>query len=99
VYREKESAVGLFDFLTPKYPAGAEPPTEKRPSRQERRAAAAAEAEMRRTTIGEAELREYERAGYRIRRGKEYVVVEASGHDWSRMKSFTVLGGGRYGRR
>lgn len=54
------------------------------------------------TTITESDLRAFESAGWTVLRGTDYVVVErgdfaTTGH--YEMRSFTVLGNGRYGRR
>ena len=87
--------MGLF---TPKYPDGAGP--EPKPSRRERREAEEAAAVERRTTIGEADLRRWEAQGWQIERRTRHVLVSrGDGVTSSEMRSFTVLGNGRYGRR
>lgn len=87
--------MGLF---TPKCPSGAAP--ERKPSRRERREAEMAAAQERHTTVGEADLRRWESQGWRVDRRSRFVVVdrETSG-DGYEMRSFTVLGNGRYGKR
>lgn len=82
--------MGLF---TPKYPPGAEP-TKKESRRDARKAR-----EETRGTVTEADLRSWERSGWIVRRGAEYVVVEREQSGSYEMCSFTVLGNGRYGRR
>lgn len=87
-------------FLTPRHPDG--PGPERKPSRRERREAEVAAAQERLSTIGEADLRRFESQGWNIRRGRDYVIVERGSHDQPggyEMRSFTVLGGGRYGKR
>lgn len=81
-------------FLTPKYPAGVRPL-----SRRERCEAERREAEERRNTITEADLRRWERQGWRIERRSRFVIVSRENGSSSEMRSFTVLGNGRYGRR
>lgn len=51
------------------------------------------------SSIGEADLREYERRCWKVDRRSRYVVVERETSVGYEMRSFTVLGDGRYGKR
>lgn len=51
------------------------------------------------SSIGEADLREYERRGWTVDRRSRHVVVERETRGGYEMRSFTVLGNGRYGKR
>jgi len=85
-------------LFNPKYPRGGAPA--KKPTRQQRHEQKLREAEERHKTITEADLRKWEQAGYKVDRRSKYVVVEWRNKQggWE-MRSFTVLGNGRYGKR
>jgi len=86
-------------WFTPKYPTsdttGATgTPTTRRERRAER------QQPVDHSSVGEADIREYERRGWKVDRRSRHVVVEreteGGGYE---MRSFTVLGNGRYGKR
>lgn len=86
-------------WLTPKYPKSNTPgATGAPPSRRERRAAR--QEPVDHSSIGEADIREYERRGWKVDRRSRHVVVEReTPSGGTEMRSFTVLGNGRYGKR
>ena len=91
-------------WLTPKYPTSDTPsaiasanstPT---PTRKERRAAR--QESVDHSSIGEADLSEYQRHGWKVERRARHVIVEReTSNGGSEMRSFTVLGNGRFGKR
>ena len=88
--------MGLF---TPKYPKSDTPgPSAAPASRRERRAAR--QEPVDHSSVGEADIRDYERRGWKVDRRSRHVVVEReTGNGGYEMRSFTVLGNGRYGKR
>ncbi|WP_020135077.1 hypothetical protein [Streptomyces sp. 351MFTsu5.1] len=86
-------------WFTPKYPQSDTPDaTGTPPTRRERRAAR--QQPVDHSTIGEAELREYERRGWSVERRSGHVLVERTDDNGgSAMRSFSVLGNGRFGKR
>lgn len=84
--------------FAPKYPTSATPAATGPTTRRERRAAARQPVDH--STIGENDIREYERRGWKVDRRSRHVVVErTTPGGGTEMRSFTVLGGGRYGKR
>jgi hypothetical protein len=87
-------------WLTPKYPKSDTPgATTPAPApRRERRATTRQPVDH--SSIGESDIREYERRGWKVERRSRHVIVERTTETGgSEMRSFTVLGNGRYGKR
>jgi len=88
-----------MSLFSPKYPKSDTPgATSTTPSRRERRAAR--QEPVDHSSVGEADIREYERRGWKVDRRSKHVVVERETTNGGyEMRSFTVLGNGRYGKR
>lgn len=87
-----------MSLFTPKYPTSDTPGATGIPaSRREKRVAR--QEPVDHSSIGEADIREYERRGWKVDRRSRHVVVERETDNGYEMRSFTVLGNGRYGKR
>ncbi|MGP3979476.1 hypothetical protein [Streptomyces sp. KR80] len=86
-------------WLTPKYPKSDTSGATGTPTtRRERRAAKRQPVDH--STISEADIRQAERNGWRVDRRSRHIVIErTTSNGGYEMRSFTVLGNGRYGKR
>lgn len=89
--------------FAPKYPTSDTPGTQtpqRKTSRSERRTPQAQTSQVDHSTITEADLRNAERNGWKVDRRSRHVVIERqTPTGGTEMRSFTVLGNGRYGKR